>query len=306
MKIGVMGAGAVGCYYGAVLARAGHAVTLVGRSAMAERVQAIGLRLEMSDRSCVERVRASDDPALLAGSDIVIFSVKSGDTEEAARAVSRHIGGQSLVLSFQNGIENAARLHAILHGEVIPAAVYVAAEIVGPGHVKHNGRGDIILGSSSKSDWVAGVFRDAGIPTVISPDVMGALWSKLILNCAYNALSAVSQLPYGKIAQVQGVGDLMADVIAECLSVAAASGVPVADSIWSDVFALARAMPNQYSSTAQDIARKRPTEIDHLNGYIVRKGKELGIKTPSNNALYTMVKLLEAKQVLQAHDLPTL
>ncbi len=123
----------------------------------------------------------------------------------------------------------------------------------------------------------------------------GALWAKLILNCAYNAVSAITQLPYGKTAAGPGVPDLMKDVVAECLAVAEREGVQVAGDVQAAVAGLAGSMPSQFSSTAQDLARGKRTEIDYLNGLIVRRGEALGVATPANRVLWALVKLLESK-----------
>jgi 2-dehydropantoate 2-reductase len=296
MNIGVMGAGAVGCYYGALLARAGHRVTLVGRPAFVDIVTAWGLRLEKSDLNVVVPVAAATEPAALADADIVLFSVKSADTEDAGAALAPYLRPGATVLSFQNGVDNAERLAHVLKRPAIPAVVYVATEMVDPGHVKHNGRGEIIIGPSAHSIEIARIFAAAGIPTTVSDQVKAALWGKLLINCAYNALSAVSQIPYGPMIAVDGVSEVMTDVVLECVAVARACGVAIADPDLETIFAIAHAMPNQFSSTAQDMARGKPTEIDYLNGYIVRKGRELGIPTPANRALYTMVKLLESRR----------
>ncbi|WP_308737844.1 ketopantoate reductase family protein [Rhizobium sp. TH2] len=290
-----MGAGAVGCYYGAVLARAGHNVTLVGRQAFVDRVTTYGLRLEAADFNDIVPVTPSTDAASLAEADIVLFSVKSGDTDEAGRSLAPHLKPDATVFTFQNGVDNAERLQAILQRPVIAAAVYVAAEIVGPGHVKHNGRGDIVIGVSPAGNRIAETFRAAGIPVTISDNVNAALWSKLILNCAYNALSAAAQVPYGPMMETGGVRDVMADVVRECVTVGRAMGLDIQDPDMETLFGLARSMPNQYSSTAQDLAAGKPTEIDYLNGFIVRKGRELGIATPANRVLQVIVKLLESR-----------
>lgn len=296
MRIGVMGAGAVGCYFGALLARAGHDVTLVGRQSFVDGVRASGLRLEMAGETIRPDVRASTDPADLAGCELLIFSVKSTDTESAGREMAPHVAPATPVLSFQNGLDNAERLARVLDRPVIPVSVYVAAELLGPGHVRHNGRGDIVMGASEPSDRIAVVFRDALIPATVSNDVRKSLWMKLTVNCVYNALSAITQMPYGKITAEDGVEDLMRDVIHECDAVGTAEGLRLSEQDVEGILGLARTMPGQYSSMAQDLSRGNRTEIDHMNGYIVRKGRELGLATPVNRTLALVVKLLEAKR----------
>jgi 2-dehydropantoate 2-reductase len=293
MKIAIMGAGAVGCYYGAMLARAGHEVTLIARSRHVEAMRERGLLLEKHGATEALRVAATIEPAGVAGADIVLFCVKSGDTEVAGRQIAPHLDGGATVLSLQNGVDNAERLEDVLGRPVIPAAVYVASEMAGPGHVRHHGRGELVIGTGPASGTIAETFGKAGIPTDISDKVLGTLWTKLIINCAYNALSAIPQLPYGRMTAVEGVRDAMTDIVAECLAVARKAGIEVDGAILETVLGLAAGMPEQFSSTAQDLARGRRTEIDHLNGYVVRKGESLGVATPANRLLTVVVKLME-------------
>lgn len=295
MKIAVMGAGAVGCYYGGMLARAGHAVTLIGRPLHVEAVLRDGLHLDTQSFRGHVPVEASTDANAVRGAKLVLFSVKSTDTESAARAMSPYLEPDALVLGLQNGVDNVERLRAVLRQEVCPAVVYVAAEMAGPGHVKHHGRGELVIAPIKSSEEIVKLFSAASVPVQISDNVTGALWAKLILNCAYNALSAVAQLPYGRLVRGEGVEAVMHDVVEECLAVARAEGVSVPGNIWEAVQGIARTMPTQSSSTAQDLARGKPSEIDHLNGYVVRKGEALGVPTPVNRVLHALVKLLESR-----------
>ncbi len=179
---------------------------------------------------------------------------------------------------------------------VAAAVVYVATEMAGPGHVKHHGRGELVIEPSSSSEAVAQALKAAGVPTEVSDNVRGALWLKLIINCAYNAVSAIAQRPYGETVQGEGVQDVMRDVVSECLAVAKADGVEVPEGVNAAVRKIAQTMPGQSSSTAQDLARGKRSEIDYLNGLIVRRGEALGIPTPANRVLWSLVKLLEGKQ----------
>ena len=291
-----MGAGAVGSYIGAMLARAGHDVTLIARPQHVEAIKAHGLVLESRSFHDSIPVQATADASGVAGADVVLLCVKSADTDVAGRAMAPHLRPDATVLCLQNGVDNAERLQATIRQVAVPAAVYVATEMAGPGHVRHKGRGDLIIGPSPASESIAKQFSDAAIPTTVSENVIGELWVKLILNCAYNALSAVAELPYGPMLKVQGVTDVMESAISECVAVARALNIPIPANIGDTVFALAGTMPEQYSSTAQDLARGKPTEIDYLNGYVVRKGAELAIPTPTNRALQVMVKLREARR----------
>jgi 2-dehydropantoate 2-reductase len=290
-----MGAGAVGCYYGAVLARAGHEVTLIGRLQHVEAVQRSGLRLQTIDSDRHIQLRASTEPDAVRGAELVLFSVKSTDTEAAGKALAPHLERDAAILTLQNGVDNAERLAATLGREVIPAVVYVAVEMAGAGHVRHHGRGELVIASSKQSGAIAAAFGAAGVPVETSDNVAGALWAKLIVNCAYNALSAITQLPYGRLVQGAGIPAVMRDVVDECLAVAQAAGVNVPGDMHEAVRRIAQTMPGQYSSTAQDLTRAKKTEIDHLNGFVVRKGESLGVRTPVNRVLLALVKTLESK-----------
>lgn len=295
MKIAVMGAGAVGCYYGGMLARAGHEVVLIGRPQHVEAVLRDGLLMDTKSFKAHVPMQASVDAGGVRGARLVLCCVKSTDTESAAAEMAPHLEPDAIVLSLQNGVDNAERLQAQLGREVAPAVVYVATEMAGPGHVKHHGRGELVIGPSAAGGELVKVFTAAGVPVQISDNVAGALWAKLILNCAYNALSAISQLPYGRLVQGEGVEEVMREVMQECLAVAQGVGVTVPGDMWEAVELIARSMPAQFSSTAQDLARHKRSEIDHLNGYVLRKGAALGIATPVNRVLHTLVRLLESR-----------
>jgi 2-dehydropantoate 2-reductase len=298
LRIAVMGAGAVGCYYGALLARAGHAVSLIGRQSHVQAVQQRGLRLETALLDVQVPMQASTEASAVQGADVVLFCVKSTDTEAAARAIQPWLAPGALVLTLQNGVDNDERVRAVLDRRtpVAAAVVYVATAMAGPGHVQHHGRGELVIAPSPRSEAVAAQFGAAGIPTQISDNVRGALWAKLVLNCAYNALSALSQQPYGQLVQAPGVTDVIADTVAECLAVAKADGVTIPGDVAAAVRGIPATMPGQHSSTAQDLARGKPTEIDHLNGYVVQRGEALGVPTPLNRALQVLVKLAEGRR----------
>ena len=291
-----MGAGAVGCYFGGMLARARHDVMLIARPRHVDAIEESGLHMETRTFDEHVRLAASSEPSAVQGAQLVLFCVKSTDTESAGALIRPHLAPGALVLCLQNGVDNADRLRAVLPGHAVAAAVvYVATEMAGPGHLKHHGRGDLVIEPSALSETVAQALIAAGVPTEISANVRGALWAKLILNSAYNAVSAIAQLPYGKTVQGVGIKDVMRDVVAECLAVAKAEGVQVAGDVHTSVEKLAGSMPNQYASTAQDLARGKPTEIDYLNGLIVKRGEVLGVPVPANRVLWSLVKLLEAK-----------
>jgi 2-dehydropantoate 2-reductase len=306
-RTAVVGAGAVGSFFGAMLARAGHAVTLIGRAAHVQAIERDGLRLEMGGK--VEHVRLDAGTSLSAaeGADLVLFCVKSTDTEAAARELAPHLASDALVMSLQNGVENAATIAMQVRNPVLPTVVYVATAMPEPGCVRHFGRGDLVigpldataagdLGLARRMHDVVALFGSAGVPVKVSPDVRPELWAKLLVNCAYNAISALAQAPYGLMAQQAGIRELQHAIVREFVAVAEADGVPLTlDGAMQAVDRIAATMPGQLSSTAQDVARGKPSEIDHLNGFIARRGQALGVPTPVNQALHALVKLVEAR-----------
>jgi 2-dehydropantoate 2-reductase len=299
--VAVLGAGAVGCFYGGMLARAGHAVTLIGRPVHVDAFKARGLRFEGLKFDEQVAVEASTEASAVRGCRLVLFCVKSTDTEDAAAQMAPFLDAGALVVNLQNGVDNTERIQARIAQPVIPAVVYVATEMAGPGHLKHHGRGDLVIGDlggkvpAGALALVKRWFEAAGVPVAVSGNVAGELWAKLVVNCAYNALSAIAQLPYGKMIEGPGIRDVMRDVVEETLAVAKASGVVMAPDMLERTYRIAAAMPTQFSSTAQDLARGKPTEIEHLNGFVARRGAALGVPTPANRVLYALVRLLESK-----------
>ncbi len=291
-RFAVVGAGAVGCYFGGMLARAGIPVTLIGRASHVEAMRERGLRLDTQMFDETVAVEASTETSAVAGADVVLFCVKSTDSERTAREIAPWLGADAVVVSLQNGVENAEIVQRVLPQRVIPAAVYVATEMAGPAYLKHHGRGELAIGAAPESAGIVDAFARAGVPVQISDNVMGALWGKLIVNCAYNAMSAIAQKTYGKLVEVDGIPELMQAVVDECLAVARADGISVRGDSHEAVRRIAHSMANQYSSTAQDVARGKPNEIDYLNGYVVRRGQAHGLPTPINRTLHALTKLV--------------
>ena len=299
----VVGAGAVGSFFGAVLARAGHRVTLIGRPAHVKAIDRQGLRLEMAGRVDVVHLGATVDMAAVREADLVLFCVKSTDTDAVAREMAPHLNERAIVMSLQNGVENAPTLARHVRQMVVAACVYAATALPEPGVVKHFGGGNLVIGAlTTRTDTIdktlkdlAAVFGSAGAKVTISDDVMADLWSKLVMNCAYNAISALGQVSYGQLVAVPEVRAIQEAVVREVVALAAAENVRLElEPSLKAMENIAVAMPGQLSSTAQDLARRKPSEIDHLNGFVARRGRELGIATPVNATLHALVKLIES------------
>ena len=300
-RVAVVGAGAVGGYFGGLLARAGASVVMIGRPSFVAAVQAHGLRLNTLHFQEVVRVEAATDMSAARGADLVLFCVKTTDTTATALALAPFVEARTPVISLQNGVDNVARIRAVTKMEALPAVVYIAASVPTPGEVRHVGRGDIVLGPGNEATTrLADLFIRAGVPCRISPNIEGEQWTKFMSNCAMNAISALGQATYGRIAESADARRLVEAAIDEILAVAQASGVVLpgmedAAKARAGVFKLATQIAGALSSTAQDLNRGKPTEIDALNGFIARRGRELGVPTPVNDALGILVKLAEGK-----------
>lgn len=301
-RIAVVGAGAVGGYFGGMFARAGAPTVFIGRQHFADAVNSKGLVLDTLHGQ--ERIKANATVEMSAVRDcsLILFCVKANNTSATATQMAPFVRSDATVVCLQNGVDNAYQVRTVANVAAVPAAVYVAVSVPESGRVKHLARGDLIIGPpSERTTHLADLFIRAGIPCRISDNIEGELWVKLLRNCALNAISALGHVRYGEIARNTDAKQLMTRIVDEVLAVARAArvvlpGVHDRESGMAAAMELAAQMSDALSSTAQDLNRGRLTEIDALNGYIARRGTELGVGVPVNHALFTLVKLAEQKE----------
>jgi 2-dehydropantoate 2-reductase len=300
-KIAVVGAGAVGGYFGGMLARAGAPVVMIARPAFVEAVRKKGLFLDALQFQESVRVEASTELSAARGAEVVLFCVKTTDNAATARELAPLLAPGAIVVILQNGVDNVEQLRSAAGLEALAAVVYIGASVPEPGRVKHVGRGDLVFGpKNEKTERMAALFARAGVPCRISDNIDGELWTKLIANCALNAVSALGNVRYGKIAASDDGRKVVEALVDEVLAVARAGGIRVPGmedpkAALTGALKIATQMGEAFSSTAQDMQRGKRTEIDSLNGYIARRGAELGVPTPVNHALYALVKLAEGR-----------
>jgi 2-dehydropantoate 2-reductase len=298
-RIAVVGAGAVGGYFGGMLARAGAPVVMIGRNSFVDAVRVNGLFLDTLSFKEYVQVEASSDISAVRGAQIVLYCVKTTDNTRTSLELAPLLEPSSIVLSLQNGVDNVERIRAAGNIAALQAVVYVAASVPESGHIKHVGRGDLVVGPETEQTQVlSALFARAGVPCRISDNIEGELWTKLIWNCALNAISALGHAKYSRIAGYADARRLMEAIVEEVLAVAQAAqvvlpGLDSVDKAMAGALMIATQMAEAMSSTAQDLNRGKPTEIDSLNGFITRRGLELGVPTPVNHVLYTLVKLAE-------------
>jgi 2-dehydropantoate 2-reductase len=304
-RVAVLGAGAVGSYFGGMLARSGVNVTLIGRAAHVEAIRRNGLFLDTVTFQEHVSVAASTDVSAARDADFVLFCVKGLDTEDAARSLAPNLAPAATVVSVQNGVDNVPRIRAASGIEALAAVVYVAAALPEPGHVKHSGRGELIVGElpgaphlssqqPPRAERFAALCAGAGVPCRLSPNIETDLWTKMVMNCAGNAITAIAQTSFAHAARNAQTREVMRMVIDEAVAVGRAAGVQLPEAGWVEKgIKNAEGLGDATSSMAQDIARGKRTEIDSLNGYIVRRGTVLGVPVPVNSTLCALVKLIE-------------
>lgn len=301
-RIAVMGAGALGCYFGGRLAQSGAMVTLIARPAHVEAIRRDGLILESGGVKTAIPLEATSEPSGVRDADLVLVCVKSADTESAAKAIAPHLAKNAILVSLQNSIGNVERIRAQLDRSVAAGIVYTAANMAGPGHVRHTGGGSIVLGGvpawgidDAKLATIKSTFDAASVPIELSSSIELGLWTKLMQNCCYNAVCALTEKPYGEMAAMPEVHEMMAQAGYEVVALAQRKGVKLDPAAVEAALQRVTTMANTMSSTAQDLMKGKPTEIDYLNGLIARESKALGLPVPINAALAALVKLKEQK-----------
>lgn len=302
-KIAVVGAGAVGCYFGGLFAKAGFPVTLIAREHQVALLNDEGLKMVWENHDETVPVFASTQYSALADAAYVLIAVKSQATLSTAEQIAPHLKSNAVLLSLQNGLDNASLLKTHISQTCFSAMVYAAIAMSAPNEVTHFGAGHLVIGNTipgqnkDRLNFLSEMLRLAKIPNKVSETMLEVMWEKLIINCVFNALSAIAQINYSHLMLSPGILELADQIKLECLLIAKLEGVILDEQHISDaIVQIPIHMSQQHSSTAQDLAKGKATEIDYLNGAIVEKGKQHGIPTPINQMLYTLIKMREFTQ----------
>jgi 2-dehydropantoate 2-reductase len=302
-KIYVLGAGAVGCYFGGMLVRANYDLTFIARPERSQALNEFGLEMDCKGFHEVVQVKASSDLALLRDADLVLLCVKSLDTERTLSEIKSILPNTAVILSLQNGVANIEIASQIIRNRIYAAVVYVAAGMLGQRIMKHHGRGELLIGSLSninaddqnKLEEISRLFAGANVPCVISSQIKRDMWLKFLVNCSFNAISGIGQISYGEMVKSPEIVKLIEEITKEFLAVAKLEvvNISISEALKANE-SIATTMVTQISSTAQDLSRGKKTEIDFLNGYIVKLGRRHGIATPYNESVYALVKMIES------------
>lgn len=318
MKAAFIGAGAVGGYFGGLLARSKSpdsstdlSVTLLGRPAFCKAVEDRGLVLDTV--SFTETIFAGRTQSLsvtteisdCADADLIFLCVKTYDTTRTIETLVQSMppGASPIVVSMQNGVDNQAEIEAVAHKnhpgiKVLPAAVYVACSMPEPGCIKHVGRGDIVLGRSEEAESVALLFDRAGIKCKQVDEIDSELWTKFIWNCAANGISGLLEMDYGDLTESADGFAMIERLVDELYMVANKKGIALDLTARQVADKLHAEMPRAMSSTCRDLMSGKPTEIEALNGYIYREGRRLGLDCVVNETIYRLVAMKEKQRRL--------
>lgn len=307
MKIVVVGPGAIGCLVAAFLSKTKEEIWLLDKyPERAETLTQKGISIEGISGNWQAQVRSTAQAADIGQADLIIICVKSYNTKEALKSAEPIIGQNSRVLTLQNGIGNIEIASEVAGAEkVIGGVTNLGATHLDIGKIRHAGNGETVIGRIDgkipvEMRAIRETFNQAGLVTRISRDIKGLLWSKLIINVGINALTAITRLNNARLTEFQGTRNILTKAVSEALKVAKRKRIRlIYDDPLAKVEAVCEATATNVSSMLQDVLKKKPTEIDFINGVIVRQGQELGIPVPTNAMLVDLVKTIETSYDLK-------
>jgi 2-dehydropantoate 2-reductase len=306
MKIVIVGPGAMGCLFAAFLAKSEEEIWILDKDPQrAARINQQGISVEGISGNWQAKIRVSADVKEIDKAELIVICVKSYHTRPAIMQARSLINEKSQVLTLQNGIGNIEIIGEVVgQDKVIGGVTSLGATLLDVGHVRHAGRGETIIGRidgkiSVQMRLVRDILNKVGLETRISRDIKGLLWSKLIINVGINALTAITRLNNGRLIEFEGTRQILRSAVTEAIRVAKRKRIKlIYDDPLAKVEAVCEATATNVSSMLQDVLRNKQTEIDFINGVIVRQGQELGIPVPVNSVLVDLVKTIEASYSL--------
>ena len=298
MRLLVVGAGGVGGYFGARLARAGEDVTLLARGAHLEAIRQHGLRIRSTiEGEYVATPAALDDPRRMPPADAVLVCVKSFDTDEALDRCAPVVGADTVVMSLQNGIDAPERIDARFgEGRAVGGVAYVFASLESPGVVAHRFLGRIVLGEldgrvTPRVERLRDAFARSGVPVDLSPAIRRVMWEKYLLICAQAGMSALTWASTGVMRSVPETWRMYRAILEEVAAIGRKGGAELADDVVDRLMAAAGALaPETTSSLHHDLVSGKRLELEALHGHAARLGERLGVSTPAVSAVYAALK----------------
>jgi len=296
MRIGFAGAGAVGCHYGAKLAQAGFDVLLLARGAHLRALQQHGLQHESAGESMQLNVDATGDAALLGDCNVVVLSCKMTGLEALLGRMRGCLSPDAMLVSLQNGVQAPDMLAEAFPGHaVVAGTAFIGARMTAPGHVIHSAAGGVRLGlwreghgETYFAQWISAL-DVAGVPVRLDHDPAAMLWRKLLWNCGFNAITAITRRYAQEIAANAETLQLVREAMQETVAVANALGVAIDAADIDKHISVTLAMGPVKTSMWQDIEADRTSEVDYINGYVAARAKTMGLAAPVNRVLTTMM-----------------
>lgn len=309
MNILIVGPGAMGCLFAALLQKAvtalkkdAHQIILLDKNPdRAAKINKIGLTVEGISGNWKIHVKTTADIKTIQKTDLIILCVKAYDTKEAVTCIKPIVTNDTLVLTLQNGVGNIETISDIIGPEaVIGGVTNLGATLLNTGCVRHAGKGETVIGRIDgkvpvEIRTIREIFNKAGLDLKISRDITGLLWSKLIINVGINALTAITRLRNGKLTEFEGTHKILKDAVTEAVKVAKRKRIKlIYDDPLAKVEAVCEATGSNVSSMLQDVLKKKKTEIDYINAVIIRQAQSLSIPVPVNSMLVDIVKTIES------------
>ncbi len=301
-QIMVVGAGSVGGFFGAHLARQNANVSFLLRPRTLEAVKRRGLTIKSAKGNFTVHPPAASDPRELAAPDLVILGVKAYDLDEVMTQLTPVLTPQTVILTLQNGIDTEDRLIARLQRDcVVGGVAFIYSKIIEPGVIEHYKRGAVAIGElmghqSERLLKIAEVFKQAGLSCQLSDDIRKSKWEKMCWNCVFNPITVLIDDKVAKALDHPEMTGVIRQIVGEVAAVSAALKVPLASDMAEKVVKWTQELRDIHTSMYDDWKSRRPTEIEYLNGYIVRQGRKLGIQTPVNEALTAMIKAVTERE----------
>lgn len=300
MKTVILGAGALGCFFGARLQQNGHEVTYVARGAHLKAMQRNGLRIESrSGNFSLDHVDATDDLAEVGDSELIFFAVKNYDVEKTMSEMADIVGPETAVMTVQNGVwAQKAMADRFGGNRVLPSAVYLPADIKEPGVIRTSAEAELAGitlgpyegGTSELAVRVQEAFKDSGVSTTLSEDIWRSLWEKFIRLSAFSAITGSTRLNIGEILKTEATRRLLRSLLEETLAIARASHKTIAEDEGQRAFDFFMQLaPDVHASMLDDLLRGKRIELDWISGEVIRRGRELGIPTPCHEFAYAVL-----------------
>jgi len=295
MRIAIMGAGGVGGCLGGLLGKAGNDVWLIVRGEHLEAIRANGLKLVRPDTEFVVQVNATDNPAEVGPVDLVLFTVKTYQNRHVITTLKPLMGHETSVITLQNGVESHEQLGAVLGpSNILPGAYWASSHILSPGVIGEDVPAQISFGEiddtdSLRSPDIRKVFRDAGIETEISLDPLQVLWEKFIVLSALAGITSAAQTRPKELLKYPDARAMFCNAMEESLAVGLAKGINLPDNLVQDSLKYIESLPDFQNSMHGDYEAGRATELEALSGAVIRLGKQIGVKTPVHEFLYSVL-----------------